>query len=162
MLILTKVVFSIMLGFILSISIGSILVPYLHNKKIDQRLSIYLEKEHKLKSHTPTMGGLIFIIPTIIILILLLLINKIDLKINAIIIVFTFLSYGLIGFIDDYLIIKRNNNNGLKEGTKFLLQIISSIIFFYLFMKCGNEPLIWINSLNIKYFLNKYIQMKRK
>ena len=43
MLILTKAVFSIMLGFILSIAIGSILVPFLHNKKIDQRLSIYLE-----------------------------------------------------------------------------------------------------------------------
>ena len=150
MLILTKAVFCIMLGFIFSIFIGSILVPYLHNKKIDQRLSIYLKEEHKSKSHIPTMGGLIFIIPTLLIMIILLIINKIDLKINAIIIIFTFISYGLIGFIDDYLIIKRNNNNGLKEGTKFLFQIISSIIFFYLFMKSGNEPLIWIHSLNIK------------
>lgn len=150
MLILTKAVFCIMLGFILSISIGSILVPYLHNKKIDQRLSIYLEEKHKLKSHVPTMGGLIFIIPTLSIFIVFLLINKIEFKINALIIIFTFISYGIIGFIDDYLIIKRNNNNGLKEGTKFLLQIICSIIFFYLFMISDNEPLIWIHSLNIK------------
>ena len=150
MLILTKVVFASMLGFILSITIGSILVPFLHKKKLNQRLSIYLEEKHKLKSHTPTMGGLIFIVPTLLILLILLLINKIDLKINAIIIIFTFISYALIGFIDDYLIIKKNNNNGLTEGTKFLLQIISSIIFFYLFMKSGNEPLIWIHSLNIK------------
>lgn len=150
MLILTKAVFCIMLGFILSIAIGSILVPYLHKKKIDQRLSIYLKDEHKSKCHVPTMGGLIFIIPTLLIIIILLLINKIDLKLNAIIIIFTFISYGVIGFIDDYLIIKRNNNNGLSEGTKFLLQIICSIIFFYLFMKSGNEPLIWIHSLNLK------------
>lgn len=150
MLILTKAVFCLMLGFIFSIAIGSIIVPYLKNKKLNQRLSIYLEEKHKSKSQVPTMGGLIFIIPTLFIIIILLLINKIDLKINAIIIIFTFLSYALIGFIDDYLIIKRNNNNGLKEGTKFLLQVISSIIFFYLFMKAGNEPLIWIHTLNIK------------
>lgn len=150
MLILTKAVFCLMLGFIFSIGIGSIIVPYLKNKKLNQRLSIYLEEKHKSKNHVPTMGGLIFIIPTLFIFIVLLLINKIDLKINAIIIIFTFLSYALIGFIDDYLIIKRNNNNGLKEGTKFLLQVISSIIFFYLFMKSGNEPLIWIHTLNIK------------
>ena len=150
MLILTKAVFCLMLGFIFSIAIGSIIVPYLKNKKLNQRLSIYLEEKHKSKSHVPTMGGLIFIIPTLVIFIILLLINKIDLKINAIIILFTFLSYALIGFIDDYLIIKRNNNNGLKEGTKFLLQVISSIVFFFFFMKAGNEPLIWIHTLNIK------------
>ena len=87
MILLTKAVFCIMLGFILSISIGSILVPYLHNKKVDQRLSIYLEEEHKLKSHVPTMGGLIFIIPTLLIFIIFLLIKKINFKINAIIII---------------------------------------------------------------------------
>lgn len=150
MLILTKSVFCIMLGFISSIALGSILVPYLKNKKLNQRLSIYLEEKHSSKKHVPTMGGLIFIIPTLLIMIILLLINKIDMKANTIIIIFTFISYGIIGFIDDYLIIIRNNNNGLKEGTKFLLQIICSIIFFYLFMKSGNEPLIWIHSLNIK------------
>lgn len=150
MLILTKSVMCLMLGFIFSITIGSILVPYLKQKKLNQRLSIYLEKKHENKKNVPTMGGLIFIIPTITILIILLIMKKIDFKTNAFIIFFTFISYSLIGFIDDYLIIKRNNNNGLKEGTKFLMQVITAVIFFYLFMKNGNEPLIWIHSLNIK------------
>lgn len=147
---LTKSVLCMMLGFIFSLALGSIIVPYLKNKKINQRLSIYLEEKHKSKSNVPTMGGLIFIIPTIIIFFILLLFNKIDFKINSLIILFTFISYGIIGFIDDFLIIKRNNNNGLKEGTKFLLQLIVAIIFFYLFIKNGNEPLIWIHSFNIK------------
>ena len=151
MLILTKAIFCLMLGFILSTVFGSIIVPFLHNRNIDQRLSIYLEDRHKSKSHVPTMGGLIFILPTLFIFFILFLIDKIDLKLNTLIIIFTFISYGIIGFIDDFLIVKRNNNNGLKEGTKFFLQIICSIIFFYLFLKCGNEPLIWIHSLHIKY-----------
>lgn len=150
MLILTKSVMLMMLGFILAISTGCILVPLLKRKKLNQRLSIYLEEKHSNKKNVPTMGGLIFIIPVIIILILLHLFDKIDIKTNALIVIFTFISYSFIGFIDDYLIIKRNNNNGLKESTKFFLQLIVAIIFFYLFMSNGNEPLLWIHSLNIK------------
>ena len=150
MLILTKSVMYLMLGFLLAIVIGIFLVPLLKKKKLNQRLSVYLEEKHSSKKNVPTMGGLIFIIPVIVILFLLILLGKIDIKINAIIIFFTFISYALIGFIDDYLIIKRNNNNGLKEGTKFLMQVIVAVIFFYLFMASGNEPLIWIHSLNIK------------
>ena len=150
MLILTKSVMLMMLSFLLSLSIGSILIPFLKRKKLNQRLSIYLEEKHNNKKNVPTMGGLIFIIPVVIVLLVLLALNKIDIKINAVIVIFTFLSYSSIGFIDDYLIIKRNNNNGLKEGTKFFLQLIIAIIFFYAFMSSGNEPLIWIHSLNVK------------
>ena len=62
----------------------------------------------------------------------------------------TFILYGLIGFIDDILIIIRNNNNGLSEKSKFILQLIVAIVFFYLFLKSGNEPLLWIHTLGIK------------
>ena len=58
--------------------------------------------------------------------------------------------YGLIGFIDDFLIIKYHNNAGLSEISKFFLQVISAIIFFYLFLKSGNESLLWIHFLNLK------------
>lgn len=150
MLIMTRSVMVMMLGFLFAISLGSILIPILKNRKINQRLSIYLEEKHKKKKDIPTMGGLIFIIPTTIILLFLILLNKINISINFLIIIFTLLSYSIIGFIDDYLIIKRNNNNGLKERTKFLMQVVIAIIFFYFFMISDNEPLLWIHSLNLK------------
>lgn len=148
-MLLTKSVLTMMISFILSILIGSILIPFLKNKKIDQRLSIYLMDAHRMKKDTPTMGGLIFILSSLITLFMLIIFNKVKINNTLIIIVFTFISYGLIGFIDDYLIIKRGNNEGLKENQKLILQIIISIIFFYLFM-LDNEPLLWIHSLNIK------------
>ena len=150
MLILTKSAFMIMIGFILSLVTAFILIPILRKKKADQRLSVYLETTHRKKVGTPTMGGLIFMIPTIFVILLLLLGNKIELNYSLAIVVFTFISYACIGFIDDYLIIKRNNNKGLSETTKFLMQLIVAIIFFYLFMKAGNEPLLWIHTLNLK------------
>ena len=150
MIMMIKSVMSMMIGFILSLIVGVILIPLLKKKKANQQLSIYLEERHKKKIGTPTMGGLIFIIPTIIFVVIMYLFNKININYTLILVLFTFLSYSLIGFIDDYLIIKRNNNKGLSENMKFIMQIIIAIIFFYIFMVSGNEPLIWIHTLNIK------------
>ena len=150
MLTLTKTVLALMIGFILATILGVILIPMLRTLKAGQRLSIYLEERHHSKSGTPTMGGLIFIIPTIVTMLILKLMGKIDISYNFLIVMFTFIGYFLIGFIDDYLIIKRNNNAGLSESAKLLLQTGIAVIFFYLFMKAGNEPLLWIHTFNIK------------
>ena len=153
---MTKSVLSLMCSFLFSIVIGIILVPLLKKLKAGQSLSIYLSERHKSKNGTPTMGGLIFIIPTIIITIILIAIKKITITHNFLIIIFTFIGYSLIGFIDDYLIIVRHNNKGLSESTKLLMQVIISVVFFYLFMRSGNEPLLWIHTLNIKINIGWY------
>ena len=108
MIMMIKSVLSMMIGFILSLIVGFILIPILKNKKANQSLSVYLEERHKKKVGTPTMGGLIFIIPTIIFLIFMFFAKKININYTLILVVFTFLSYSFIGFLDDYLIIKRN------------------------------------------------------
>ena len=149
MLILTKSVLALMIGFLLAVTFATILIPIL-KKHANQRLSIYLEERHSSKSKTPTMGGLIFIFSSIVSLIILYLTDKIELTYNFIIVIFIFLAYAFIGFLDDYLIIKRNNNKGLTEVQKIVSQIIIAIIFFYLFLKADNEPLLWIHSLNLK------------
>lgn len=150
MLIMTKSVLALLCSFLFSILTAIVLIPILKKFKASQRLSVYLEERHHSKVGTPTMGGLIFIVPVIILMIVLFLTKRINISYNLIIILFTFIGYGLIGFIDDYLIIKRNNNAGLSESMKILLQVLISIIFFYLFMISGNEPLIWIHTLGIK------------
>lgn len=147
---LTKVAFVVMFSFILSIILGFILIPFLRKKKLDQVLNRYLEQTHKKKSGTPTMGGIIFIIPAVLIILFLLILNIVELNYSLIIVLFTFLSYSFIGFIDDYLIIIKNSNNGLSESSKFVLQLFVAVIFFYLFMKAGNEPLLWIHTLNLR------------
>lgn len=151
MLILTKSVLMMMIGFLFSLVVAIIIIPFLRKLKASQILSIYLSVAHKSKNGTPTMGGLIFILPTIITMLMLLLFGKIEMNYTIGIVLFTFLSYAIIGFIDDYLIIVRHNNNGLSVWSKFLMQLIVAVIFFYLFMKSGNEPLLWIHTLGIKW-----------
>ncbi len=150
MLILTKSIMAMMISFIFAVITALIIIPILKKLHASQTLSIYLQRTHKAKEGTPTMGGLIFIIPTITITLIFALLNKIEITYTLIIILFTFISYAVIGLIDDYLIIKRHNNKGLTKNQKFSLQVLVAIIFFYLFMKSGNEPLLWIHSLNFK------------
>ena len=148
MLILAKAVLAFMIGFILSIIFGVILIPLLKKMNIKQTVSVFLSK-HKEKEGTPTMGGLIFIIPTIISVVILLLWNKLELTYNLGIVLFVFLAYALLGFVDDYLIIKRHNNIGLSETQKLIGQIFIALIFFILFRLGGREPVLEIYTLGI-------------
>lgn len=150
MLLMTKSVLVMMIGFILSVITAAILIPILKKFKVDQSLSIYLREAHQSKSHTPTMGGLIFLLPTLFTVTILILTGKMVMTYTLAIVLLSFIGYAMIGFIDDYLIVLRHNNKGLSEGQKLLLQLIIAIVFFYLFMKAGNEPLIWIHTFNIR------------
>lgn len=149
MLVLTKAILALMIGFIISVLFGFIFIPILKRKKVKQSVSVFLKDKHKEKEGTPTMGGLIFIIPTIITVLILLFLKKIEFSDNLFIILFVFIAYGILGFIDDYLIIKRKNNIGLTELQKLFGQLFIAVIFFYIFMSSGNSPSLDIHTLNI-------------
>lgn len=149
MLILAKAVLAMMIGFLIAVIFGLVAIPLL--KRIArQKVSSYLEKKHKEKDGTPTMGGIIFIIPTLVTIFILLFMNKIEFSDNLLIVIFVFIAYALLGFIDDFLIIKRKNNIGLTEFQKLVGQLAIALIFFYIFMKGGAEPVLDIHTLGIK------------
>lgn len=151
MLLLTKAVLALMIGFILALVFALILIPILRKHKANQSLSIYLSRTHEKKAGTPTMGGFIFIGATLVTFLFFFLFKKISFSYHLIIVLLIFISYSFIGFLDDLLIVVKHNNKGLSETQKILLQIVIALAFFYLFMLAGNEPLIWIHSLNIKW-----------
>ena len=70
MLVMTKSVLALLCSFLLSLFTAIILIPMLKRFKASQRLSVYLEERHHSKIGTPTMGGLIFIVPVIILVII--------------------------------------------------------------------------------------------
>ena len=100
------------------------------------------------------MCCLIFIIPTIITTIILIATNKIEFSVNLLIVMFVFISYSLIGFLDDYLSIKQNQNKGLTQTQKLILQFIVALIFYILYRKyTNNSSILEITLLNIKWNL---------
>ena len=147
---LTRGVLALMIGFIISIVTGIILVPLLKKFKISQTISTYLEKRHKEKEGIPTMGGLIFIIPTILSIVILILMGKLEFTSNLFIVLFVFVAYAILGFIDDFLIIKRRNNIGLTEIQKLIGQILIAIVFYIIYMKSGASSTLEIYTLGIE------------
>ena len=96
----------------------------------------------------------VVIIPTIITTIILLLTNKIEFSVNLLIVLFVFISYSLIGFLDDYLSIKQNRNKGLTQLQKLFLQFIVALIFYILYRKYTNaNSVLEITLLHIKWNL---------
>lgn len=153
MLTLTKSLFALMIGFITATIFGLIIIPMLKKIKASQRINVYVES-HQRKSGTPTMGGIIFIIPTIITTILLILTDKIEFSVNLLIVLFVFISYSLIGFLDDFISIKTNKNEGLTQIQKLLLQFIVALIFYILYCKYTTaNSVLEITLLHIKWNL---------
>ena len=149
MLILAKASLAIMLGFILALGLGFILIPILKRFKFKQNVSQTIGERHLAKQGTPTIGGLIFILSTMIALLILYLRGSITLSSNLMIVIFVFLSYALLGFIDDFLKIKFKNNKGLKISTKLLIQGLITLVFFYIFMNHGGVTNVSLSFLGI-------------
>ena len=148
-LLLTKAIFAIMIGFLSSVILGYVMIPLLKKLNVGQRVSIFVGENHKKKEGTPTMGGLIFIIATFFTTLILLITNKIELTTNLGIILLVFLGYALIGFLDDFLSIKRHNNEGLTSFQKLFFQLIIAVGFFYLYIKNGGHTALVVSTLGI-------------
>lgn len=149
MLILAKSILGLMLGFVLSLITAVILIPLLKKLHVGQSVSHLINERHLKKDGTPTIGGLIFIIPTILIMIVLFLRGSIEITSNLIILLFVFISYAILGFVDDLLKVKYHNNAGLKTLTKLGLQTVIAIIFYIIFKKNGGDSTLLITSLGL-------------
>ena len=149
MLILAKSILGLMLGFVLALIAGFILIPLLKKLHIGQSVSHLINARHLKKDGTPTIGGLIFIIPTILIMLFLYFRKSVDLSPNLIILMFVFLSYGLLGFVDDFLKVRYHNNKGLPTLVKLALQTVIAIVFYIIFKNNGGESTLVITSLGL-------------
>lgn len=132
----STILIAIITGFACSIILGPIIIPILHRLKFGQNIRKEGPQSHLKKAGTPTIGGLIFIISIIIVMIVM----GYKLSDEAMIVLYGALAFGLIGFLDDILKIIHKDNEGLKSGQKFLLQLIfSSVIAFYGYKYVGTS-----------------------
>lgn len=140
-----------MLSFAIAGVSGIFLVPFLHKLKFGQPIKVKDgPKWHAKKQGTPTMGGFMFIISTVITAILGYWLYRWstnpDVTSKATfnsfyrllsVIVFAAL-FGLIGFIDDFIKVVRKNNDGLSAMQKIALQLVFSVGFLFALNKFGD------------------------
>ena len=126
-----RIILSALTALLVSLIIGPIVIKYFSSREVFQSIRDDGPQSHlKTKSQTPSMGGLIIIVS---ILISTLLWADINNK-NIWILIFVLITFGLIGFYDDYKKFKHSTSDGIKGKTKLLLQILfAGVVVFYIF-----------------------------
>ena len=125
---------SVLLSLIISVIFGKKIINYLKRKQIGENIrELGLEGEDK-KVGTPTMGGLIIIIGTLIPVILMSNLENIYIQI----LIFSTLMLGSIGFIDDYIKVFKKDKKGLKGKFKIAGQSLLGI-FVALILLSNND-----------------------
>ncbi len=115
--------------------IGPFFIPFLHRLKFGQAIREEGPQSHRKKSGTPTMGGIIFITSIVVILLVTVFFTQYATMSNELMmLLLTLVGFGAIGFIDDFIIVVRKNNEGLKPKQKMLAQLVLAAVFFYLFL----------------------------
>lgn len=135
--ILLKILVAAVVAFVISAVIGKFLVPALRRWKAGQSIKEDGPTWHMSKQGTPTMGGLMFILATIIVVLVVNGPAILSGDWTSVIVLAFALVFGAIGFLDDYAKIKKKENTGLTAGQKFLLQLAAAILFIVLLRKCG-------------------------
>lgn len=149
MLLLTKAVFAIMIGFLSSTVLGLFLIPLLKKIHLGQKISVFVGEAHRKKEGTPTMGGLIFIVPTVLSTLALILTDKVSYTSNIGIVLLVFIGYACIGFLDDFLSVRKGDNEGLTVYQKLIMQVLIAIGFFYIYMRSGGQTAWVVGTLGI-------------
>lgn len=121
-----QVVIPVLISFAISVILGPIIIPFLRKLKMGQTERVEGVQSHLKKAGTPTMGGVIFLIATVITS----LFYVRDYP-KVIPVLFLTLGFGIIGFLDDYLKVVLRRSDGLLPWQKFSLQIVVTAVFTY-------------------------------
>lgn len=117
------------------------LIPVLKSRKIGQKIYDIGPRWHKGKEGTPIMGGLGFIIATIIGLAVIsgvyLYFGRAQELLGVWLTLALALLNGLIGFFDDYTKLIKKQNQGFLAWQKLLLQIIVAVAYLWAMSACG-------------------------
>ena len=123
---------AILVSFVLTLVIGKFLIPELRKMKAGQSIREDGPTWHAGKAGTPTMGGIMFIIGTGVVILLLGWNQMLNGEFDHLYIYLFALVFGLIGFADDYRKVKRHQNEGLTARQKFVLQLAAAVAFLCL------------------------------
>ena len=148
----------LVVSFLVTVLMLPRLIKYLHYLKFGQAIREEGPQSHMHKKGTPTMGGISFIVATILALIIAMFIDSSNIK-YYILFIYTTISFSIIGYIDDMLIVVKKKNDGLAPRKKLMLQILFSIIF-YVLVKFIYEDINYIYIPGLEYQLNiSYLYM---
>ena len=132
----TENILPVIASFLISVLLGPIVIPFLHKLKVGQTEREEGLRSHQKKTGTPTMGGVIFLIP--VLMISLFYVGECPEIVAVLILTF---GYGAIGFADDFIKVVLHRNLGLRAWQKLLAQFGVTGIFAVYLLNCTDITL---------------------
>ena len=145
-----QVVIPVLISFVISVILGPIIIPFLRKLKMGQTERVEGVQSHLKKAGTPTMGGIIFLIATVVTSMFYV---KDYPKVIAVL--FLTLGFGIIGFLDDYLKVVLRRSDGLLPWQKFSLQVVVTAVFTYYLVNYTDVNL----SMRIPFWTDHYLNI---
>ena len=124
------------IAFLFATAFGKWYIPWLKKEKAGQEIKAQLV-QHSGKSGTPTMGGVMFILATILVCLTLGFPGMLHGHFEHIFVLLFAMVFGAIGLLDDVQKIRKKQNLGLSTRAKFLLQLVAALIFLFLMIRLG-------------------------
>lgn len=115
-------IISILSAFVLALAAGPIFIPLLRKLKFGQNIRSDGPQSHLKKTGTPAMGGLIFLLVTVIVCLVF---SKDK---DMLLVLASTLLFGLIGFADDYIKIVKKRSLGLRAWQKIVAQLFVALL----------------------------------
>ena len=147
-----RLIWTVVAAFAMAMVLGPVVIPWLKKMKFGKEIYELGPQTHKKKQGTPQMGGIIFALPALIAAVAF---SYGDARWDFLLIALvSALGFGLIGFIDDWLKIRRHAAEGLTPKQKLAPQIALSIglaIWAYLNPKIG--PSLTVPFFNVEWNL---------
>lgn len=124
-----RLIWTILAAFVMAIVFGPIVIPWLKRMKFGQTVYELGPESHKKKQGIPTMGGVIFAVPA---LAAALAFSYADARWDFLLILIACaVGFGIIGFADDWIKIRKKRSLGLTARQKLVPQIVLSIALSY-------------------------------
>ncbi|MGB6945705.1 MAG: phospho-N-acetylmuramoyl-pentapeptide-transferase [Bryobacteraceae bacterium] len=142
-----RTAFAALTALFLCLALGPWLIAKLREFQIGQYIREEGPKSHMKKAGTPTMGGILIIIS--ILIPTLLWANLVNPYVW--IAMFSLVSFGLIGFWDDYAKVRRKQNEGLTVKQKFGLQILAALAVGFMLLTLHAQK-AYSTSMNVPFF----------
>ena len=140
-----QVVFPVLISFAISVILGPVIIPFLRKLKMGQTERVEGVQSHLKKAGTPTMGGIIFLIATVVT-------SLFYVKDYPKVIPVVFLT---LGFLDDYLKVVLRRSDGLLPWQKFSLQVVVTAVFTYYLVNYTDVNL----SMRIPFWTDHYLNI---
>ena len=153
---------TVAISFTVTASLGIVLIPFLKKLNFGQTIREEGPAWHKKKQGTPTMGGIMFIIGMTVAVVVVFVSAQGVFEGETMLLttklfagLFMAIAFGMLGFLDDYISVKKKRNLGLTEKQKLLIQFVIAAVYLYSIYLAGGttETVIpFIGTIDLGFF----------